>query len=372
WTSPEYSVVSPTNNNHASHHSATAIPHTANSTNNGITTNNNNNLDLSKKSCDMDNSGGGSNANTNNNSSSSSSSNSEGNNNNNTSSSSAAAAHLVHHLGGSHHPHHIHHHSHHLSASGGGGYPHKPSSWESSNGGKVNFDVDEYKLEYMDLDEFLTENNMNIESVLHEQQQPQQQAAAVAALDEEVRSRSGLLRAGVRIPPTPSPQATSGGASLTSLSKSYHRSNSKPYTFSEESDVIRLESEQMHHHQGSHHPGTADLMDHHHVHAHVHTASHHRLPPGFYGSPTDAEDSSRKKKKILVSDEKKDDKYWERRRKNNMAAKRSRDARRAKENQIAIKASFLERDNKALAHELSKARAENQILRERLSKYEII
>ena len=80
----------------------------------------------------------------------------------------------------------------------------------------------------------------------------------------------------------------------------------------------------------------------------------------------------RKRRKQLVSDEKKDEKYWERRRKNNMAAKRSRDARRAKETQVAIQATFLERENKTLAQELSKARAENHILRERLGKYERI
>ena len=53
-----------------------------------------------------------------------------------------------------------------------------------------------------------------------------------------------------------------------------------------------------------------------------------------------------------------------------MAAKRSRDARRAKETQIAIQATILERENKNLTQELSKARAENLLLRERLQKYE--
>ncbi len=42
----------------------------------------------------------------------------------------------------------------------------------------------------------------------------------------------------------------------------------------------------------------------------------------------------RKRKKQMVLESCKDDRYWERRRKNNMAAKRSRDARRAKENQV--------------------------------------
>ena len=80
----------------------------------------------------------------------------------------------------------------------------------------------------------------------------------------------------------------------------------------------------------------------------------------------------RKRKKQMVMDERKDEKYWERRRKNNMAAKRSRDARRVKENQIAMKATFYERENKILTQELGKARAEIHLLRERLCKYEIV
>ncbi|GLH13053.1 Protein giant [Gryllus bimaculatus] len=38
----------------------------------------------------------------------------------------------------------------------------------------------------------------------------------------------------------------------------------------------------------------------------------------------------------------KDSAYYERRRRNNEAAKRSRDARRAKEDEVAIRAAFLE------------------------------
>lgn len=51
----------------------------------------------------------------------------------------------------------------------------------------------------------------------------------------------------------------------------------------------------------------------------------------------------KKSRKQFVPDEKKDDRYWARRRKNNMAAKRSRDARRAKENQIVVRAGALEK-----------------------------
>ena len=49
----------------------------------------------------------------------------------------------------------------------------------------------------------------------------------------------------------------------------------------------------------------------------------------------------------------KDAAYREKRRKNNEAAKRSRDARRAKEDEIAIRAAFLEHENKRLKYELS-------------------
>lgn len=51
-----------------------------------------------------------------------------------------------------------------------------------------------------------------------------------------------------------------------------------------------------------------------------------------------------RRRRQFVPDDLKDDKYWARRRKNNMAAKRSRDARRMKENQIAMRAGYLEKE----------------------------
>ncbi|XP_071446800.1 thyrotroph embryonic factor-like, partial [Hetaerina americana] len=71
----------------------------------------------------------------------------------------------------------------------------------------------------------------------------------------------------------------------------------------------------------------------------------------------------------FVPDDLKDEKYWARRRKNNMAAKRSRDARRVKENQIALRAGFLEKENVSLRQELERLKKENSILRDRLTKY---
>jgi hypothetical protein len=45
----------------------------------------------------------------------------------------------------------------------------------------------------------------------------------------------------------------------------------------------------------------------------------------------------RKRPKLFVPDESKDGRYWEKRGKNNVAARRSREARRLKENQIALR-----------------------------------
>ncbi|KAK9534571.1 hypothetical protein VZT92_007010 [Zoarces viviparus] len=78
----------------------------------------------------------------------------------------------------------------------------------------------------------------------------------------------------------------------------------------------------------------------------------------------------KKARKIFIPDGLKDDRYWARRRKNNVAAKRSRDARRLKENQIAIRASFLEKENGALRMEVAEMRKELGRCKNIVAKYE--
>lgn len=68
-------------------------------------------------------------------------------------------------------------------------------------------------------------------------------------------------------------------------------------------------------------------------------------------------DSLNKKIKPVPAD-KKDDAYWERRRKNNEAAKRSRDLRRQKEDEIAVKATVLEQENLKLKAQVTILKAE--------------
>ncbi|XP_034047101.1 TEF transcription factor, PAR bZIP family member b [Thalassophryne amazonica] len=79
----------------------------------------------------------------------------------------------------------------------------------------------------------------------------------------------------------------------------------------------------------------------------------------------------KKAKKVYVPDEQKDEKYWSRRKKNNLAAKRSRDARRLKENQITVRASFLERENTALRQQVSELRKDCGRCKNIMARYEV-
>jgi len=72
----------------------------------------------------------------------------------------------------------------------------------------------------------------------------------------------------------------------------------------------------------------------------------------------------RKRKKQFVPDELKNNKYWAKRYKNNEAAKRSREARRLKENQIAMRARYLEEENTALKGEVDVLKKENSDLKQ--------
>lgn len=67
----------------------------------------------------------------------------------------------------------------------------------------------------------------------------------------------------------------------------------------------------------------------------------------------------RKRPKRVTPDEKKDNRYWDKRGKNNVAARRSREARRLKENQIALRAAYLENQNIQLRLTLKSLNSEN-------------
>ena len=71
----------------------------------------------------------------------------------------------------------------------------------------------------------------------------------------------------------------------------------------------------------------------------------------------------------FVPNQEKNDKYWERREKNNVAAKRSREARRLRENQIAMRTAFLEVENSMLQKALDDTEDKNEKLRDQNSVY---
>ena len=101
-------------------------------------------------------------------------------------------------------------------------------------------------------------------------------------------------------------------------------------------------------------------------------------PPGMVGSPymMTREDPS----DLQMTGMKKDDKYWERRRwikwqlvmtftdllffrKNNLAAKKSRDARRVRENQLRLRVLCLENANRVLREQMDRKDVELAQLR---------
>ncbi|XP_060077322.1 hepatic leukemia factor-like [Ylistrum balloti] len=73
----------------------------------------------------------------------------------------------------------------------------------------------------------------------------------------------------------------------------------------------------------------------------------------------------RSEKKAFPS-EQKDSKYFERRKRNNLAAKKSRDARKSREDEISIRASFLEKENAILRAQVATLREEANSLKQLL------
>lgn len=66
---------------------------------------------------------------------------------------------------------------------------------------------------------------------------------------------------------------------------------------------------------------------------------------------------AKKSRRTMKSKSGKDDKYWERRKRNNLAAKRSREAKRAREIEFAKKTAALEKENANLKNQVRKLKA---------------
>ncbi|KAM3595680.1 uncharacterized protein V6R79_001069 [Siganus canaliculatus] len=261
-----------------------------------------------------------------------------------------------------------------------------------------------FQLQYMDLEEFLTENGMGMHS-----NGPSSTSAQIPSQS----SQSAVPNQSSQCPPTSPPPCSSSSSSMSSSSSSSSllgletvQPQPPPPPPQQQQQQQQPPQQQQQQQQGMMggpeclHGGQAVPQD---------PSPSSTCPPGptagangsadimvnFDPDPADLALSSvpgqeafdprrhrfseeelkpqpmiKKARKMLVPNEQKDEKYWSRRVKNNEAAKRSRDARRLKENQISVRAAFLERENAALRQEVADMRKELGRCRNIINKYE--
>uniref|UniRef100_A0A3B5QLF7 HLF transcription factor, PAR bZIP family member a n=2 Tax=Xiphophorus maculatus TaxID=8083 RepID=A0A3B5QLF7_XIPMA len=222
-----------------------------------------------------------------------------------------------------------------------------PTLWDKT----LPYDGDNFQLEYMDLEEFLSENGIPANTAQSEQAAQPSQAA--------------LQQVSPPKPPTPSVVDLSSRAttsvhtampSQTCLHSPTAAARDTPSPIDPESIQVPMTYE----------PDPADL-------ALSSVPGQEMFDPRkrkFSAEELKPQPMIKKARKIFIPEDLKDDRYWARRRKNNVAAKRSRDARRLKENQIAIRAGFLEKENAALRLEVADLRKELGRCKNILAKYE--
>ncbi|XP_044034549.1 hepatic leukemia factor-like isoform X1 [Siniperca chuatsi] len=232
-----------------------------------------------------------------------------------------------------------------------------PTLWDKT----LPYDGDTMQLEYMDLEEFLSENGIHSGPFQHHHNQHQPHAPP---RQPPIMPQS---------PPTPAPSvmdlsnhaSTSVHTSVVSpncLHSSPAREglpNSRNTPSPIDPDSIQVPV--------GYEPDPADL-------ALSSVPGQELFDPRkrkFSAEELKPQPMIKKARKVFIPEDlKQDDKYWARRRKNNLAAKRSRDARRLKENQIAIRAGFLEKENSALRQEVADLRKELGRTKNILAKYE--
>ncbi|XP_069508857.1 thyrotroph embryonic factor isoform X2 [Ambystoma mexicanum] len=226
-----------------------------------------------------------------------------------------------------------------------------PPIWDKT----IPYDGESFHLEYMDLDEFLLENGIPA-GPGHLDLRLQSQLLPVAKLEAQDESASTSLssphspsdifnNSKEKETPVPEEEESEGEGERSTASPIDPDSIEVSVNFNPDPTDLMLSSV----------PG-GELFD-----PRKHKFAEEELKP---------QPMIKKAKKIYTPEEMKDEKYWSRRKKNNVAAKRSRDARRLKENQITVRAAFLEKENTALRTEVAELRKEMGKCKNLLSKYE--
>ncbi|XP_034049397.1 HLF transcription factor, PAR bZIP family member b [Thalassophryne amazonica] len=227
-----------------------------------------------------------------------------------------------------------------------------PTLWDKT----LPYDGDTFQLEYMDLEEFLSENGIpsSPSQFHHDQHQPHAQCQPPIvpqpppAPSGSVMDLSNCTTISVR---TVSPNCQHGSVAGAGL-----QSRNTPSPIDPDSIQVPV----------SYEPDPADLEL-------SSVPGQEMFDPRkrrFTAEELKPQPMIKKARKVFIPEDLKDDKYWARRRKNNLAAKRSRDARRLKENQIAIRAGFLEKENSALRQEVADLRKELGQAKNILANYE--
>uniref|UniRef100_H3D128 HLF transcription factor, PAR bZIP family member n=1 Tax=Tetraodon nigroviridis TaxID=99883 RepID=H3D128_TETNG len=230
-----------------------------------------------------------------------------------------------------------------------------PTLWDKT----LPYDADNFQLEYMDLEEFLSENGIPASTAQSDQnpqavQAPPQQAQAPAPSPPAPPTPSVVdlsSRATSSVHTGMAPQSCLHSPPLAGLPSA----RDTPSPIDPESIQVPL----------SYEPDPADL-------ALSSVPGQEMFDPRkrkFSAEELKPQPMIKKARKVFIPEDMKDERYWARRRKNNVAAKRSRDARRLKENQIAIRASFLEKENAALRVEVADIRKELGRCKNILAKY---
>ncbi|XP_077308534.1 thyrotroph embryonic factor isoform X4 [Lithobates pipiens] len=217
-----------------------------------------------------------------------------------------------------------------------------PPIWDKT----IPYDGESFHLEYMDLDEFLLENGIP-SSPTQLARAIQNPLMPVAELEDEEETAS-----------TSSSPVSPSGLLQTSESKDIPLKEENDPPSPADPDKIEVEV--------NFNPDPTDLVLSSVPGGELFDPRKHK----FAEEELKPQPMIKKAKKIYVPEELKDDKYWNRRKKNNVAAKRSRDARRLKENQITVRAAFLEKENTALRTEVAELRKELGKCRNIISRYE--
>ncbi|XP_018096030.1 hepatic leukemia factor isoform X2 [Xenopus laevis] len=223
-----------------------------------------------------------------------------------------------------------------------------PTLWDKT----LPYDGDTFQLEYMDLEEFLSENGIppsqsSHELSHHQPSHPQASATSPSVIDLSNRASTSVLPG--LVPHNCMHSPVRPGQILAA-----NRNTPSPIDPESIQVVVGYE------------PDPADL-------ALSSIPGQEMFDPRkrkFSEEELKPQPMIKKARKVFISEDLKDEKYWTRRKKNNLAAKRSRDARRLKENQIAIRASFLEKENSALRMEVADLRKELGKCKNVLAKYE--